>query len=126
MTVVGNLVDEPEHRHVRPDLTLVRFRIASNHRYRDSQTREWKDGTTLFLDCFAWRNIADNCAASLHRGDRVVVVGRLTQQTYTDRQRRRHTTYELECDEVAVSLRAARAAITRTSSTQRPVVAVAG
>ena len=51
MTIVGNLVDDPELRFTPAGQPVARFRIASTPRYQDGKTGEWKDGDTLFLTC---------------------------------------------------------------------------
>ena len=68
MTLVGNLVDDPELRFTPAGQPVARFRIASTPRYQDSTTGEWKDGDTLFLTCIVWRQPAENVAESLTRG----------------------------------------------------------
>jgi single-strand DNA-binding protein len=86
--------------------------VASTPRYFDRQANEWKDGEALFLTVNAWRQLAENAAESLTRGSRVVVTGRLRQRTYEKNDEKR-TVYELEADEVAVSLRNATAKISK-------------
>ena len=67
MTIVGNLVDDPELRFTPSGQPVAKFRVASTPRYRDNATGEWKDGDTLFLSCVAWRQAAENIAESLTR-----------------------------------------------------------
>lgn len=88
ITLVGNLVDDPEFRFTAAGHAVVRFRVASTPRYQDRQTGEWKDGTSLFLTCTAWSQLGEHIAESLQRGTRVIVHGRLRQRTYENRHRR--------------------------------------
>ena len=111
MTIAGNLVEDPELRFTPGGHAVVRFRVASTPRFYDKTASEWKDGEALFLTVNAWRQLAENVAESLTRGSRVVVTGRLRQRSYKNDEKR--TVYELEADEVAVSLRNATAKITR-------------
>ena len=53
------------------------FRIAQTRRYLDRERGEWVDGKTLWFTVKAWKNVARNVAVSLHKGDPVVVTGRL-------------------------------------------------
>jgi len=55
MTLVGNLVEDPELRFTPAGQPLAKFRVASTPRYRDNATGEWKDGDSLFLTCTVWR-----------------------------------------------------------------------
>jgi single-strand DNA-binding protein len=93
---------------------VAKFRVASTPRTFDKATNEWKDGESLFLSCSVWRQAAENVAESLQKGMRVVVQGRLSQRSYEDKQGVKRTVFELEADEVAVSLRNATAQVTKS------------
>ncbi|MGD3105286.1 single-stranded DNA-binding protein [Streptomyces sp. CT34] len=114
ITVVGNLVDDPELRFTPSGAAVAKFRVASTPRTFDRQTNEWKDGESLFLTCSVWRQAAENVAESLTRGTRVVVQGRLKQRSYEDREGVKRTVYELDVEEVGASLKNATAKITKT------------
>ena len=113
ITVVGNLVDDPELRFTPSGAAVANFRIASTPRTFDRQTNEWKDGEGLFLSCSVWRQAAENVAESLTKGMRVVVQGRLKQRSYEDREGQKRTVVELEVEEVGPSLKYATAKIAR-------------
>ncbi|WP_101254003.1 single-stranded DNA-binding protein [Streptomyces barkulensis] len=115
ITVVGNLVDDPELRFTPSGAAVAKFRVASTPRTFDRQTNEWKDGESLFLTCSVWRQAAENVAESLTRGTRVIVQGRLKQRSYEDREGIKRTVYELDVDEVGASLRNATAKVTKTT-----------
>ncbi|WP_326573554.1 single-stranded DNA-binding protein [Actinacidiphila glaucinigra] len=115
ITVVGNLVDDPELRFTPSGAAVAKFRVASTPRTFDRQTNEWKDGESLFLTCSVWRQAAENVAESLQKGMRVIVQGRLKQRSYDDREGVKRTVYELDVDEVGASLRSATAKVTRAS-----------
>ena len=113
ITVVGNLVDDPELRFTPSGAAVANFRIASTPRTFDKQTNEWKDGDALFLSCSVWRQAAENVAESLQKGMRVVVQGRLKQRSYETREGEKRTVVELEVDEVGPSLKYATAKVAR-------------
>ncbi|MCM1948689.1 MULTISPECIES: single-stranded DNA-binding protein [Streptomyces] len=115
ITVVGNLVDDPELRFTPSGAAVAKFRVASTPRTFDRQTNEWKDGESLFLTCSVWRQAAENVAESLTRGMRVVVQGRLKQRSYEDNQGVKRTVFELDVEEVGPSLRNATAKVTKTT-----------
>lgn len=119
ITVIGNLVDDPELRFTPSGAAVAKFRIASTPRTFDRQANEWKDGESLFLTCSVWRQAAENVAASLARGNRVIVQGRLKQRSYEDREGVKRTVYELDVDEVGASLHNATATVTKTTGQQR-------
>lgn len=130
ITIVGNLVEDPELRFTPAGLPVARFRVASNPRYYDQKAGEWKDGEPLFLQCVVWRQQAENACETLQRGMRVIVQGRLQQRSYETREGEKRTVLEVQVDDVGPSLRNASAKVTkaqRTSggyggqgSTQRP------
>ena len=115
ITVVGNLVDDPELRFTPSGAAVANFRIASTPRTFDRQTNEWKDGDALFLSCSVWRQAAENVAESLQRGMRVVVQGRLKSRSYEDREGQKRTVFEIEVEEVGPSLKYATAKVSRTT-----------
>jgi single-strand DNA-binding protein len=115
ITVVGNLVDDPELRFTPSGAAVANFRIASTPRTFDKNTNEWKDGDALFLSCSVWRQAAENVAESLQRGMRVVVQGRLKARTYETREGEKRTVFEIEVEEVGPSLKYATAKVTRTT-----------
>ncbi|MEV5673489.1 single-stranded DNA-binding protein [Streptomyces sp. NPDC052503] len=115
ITVVGNVVDDPELRFTPSGAPVANFRIASTPRHFNRDTNEWKDGDPLFLGVSAWRQLGENVAESIQRGTRVVVVGRLIQRQYEDRDGVKRSSYEMTAEEVAPSLRKATAAVTKTT-----------
>ena len=115
ITIVGNLVDDPELRFTPSGAAVAKFRVASTPRYLDKATNEWKDGDSLFLSCNVWRQAAENVAESLQRGMRVIIQGRLKQRSYETKEGEKRTVFEIEVDEVGPSLRNATAKISKTS-----------
>jgi single-strand DNA-binding protein len=115
ITVVGNLVDDPELRFTPSGAAVANFRIASTPRTFDKNSNEWKDGDALFLSCSVWRQAAENVAESLQRGMRVVVQGRLKARTYETREGEKRTVFEIEVEEVGPSLKYATAKVSRTT-----------
>jgi single-strand DNA-binding protein len=120
ITIIGNLVGDPELRYTPTGQAVAAFRVASTPRYMDRTTNEWKDGDSLFLSCNVWRQAAENVAESLQRGMRVIVSGRLRQRSYETKEGEKRTVYEVEVDEVGPSLRNASAKVTRSSRSGGP------
>ncbi len=114
ITVVGNLVSDPELRYTPTGVAVANFRIASTPRTFDRQSNEWKDGDSLFLTCNVWRQAAENVAESLQRGMRVIVQGRLHQRSYETREGEKRTVFEVEVDDVGPSMRNASAKVTKS------------
>ena len=115
ITIVGNLVNDPELRFTASGQPVATFRVASTPRIRDNSTGEWKDGDSLFLTCNVWRQMAENVAESLQRGMRVIVNGRLRQRNYETKEGEKRTVYEVEVDDIGPSLLRASAKVTRAT-----------
>lgn len=113
ITVVGNIVADPELRYTPNGAAVANFRVASTPRRYDQQAGQFVDGEPLFLTCNVWRQPAENVANSLNKGDRVIVTGRLRQRSYEDRTGERRTVFEIEVEEVGPSLRFATAEINK-------------
>jgi single-strand DNA-binding protein len=116
ITIVGNLVDDPELRFTPTGVAVAKFRIASTPRRFNKTTNEWEDGDALFLTCSVWRQAAENVAESLSRGTRVIVQGRLKQRSYEDKEQVKRTVYEIDVDEVGPTLARATAKVTKNPS----------
>lgn len=114
ITVVGNLTADPELRTTGSGATLASFTIASTPRNYNRNTGQFEDGTALFLRCTAWRDMAQHCAESLHKGMRVIATGRLSQRNYQAQDGSNRSVIELTIDEIGPSLRYATATVTRT------------
>ena len=113
ITVVGNLVADPELRFTPTGLAVANFRIASTPRVYNRDSGQWEDGEALFLTCNVWREAAENVAESLTKGMRVIVNGRLKQRSYQNREGENRTVFEVEADEVGPSLKYATANVNR-------------
>lgn len=122
ITVIGNLTNDPELRFTpvsrefgkTEGTPVANFTIASTPRTFDAQSKEWKDGETLFLRSTVWREAAQHVAASLTKGSRVVASGRLKSRSYETKEGEKRTVIELEVDEIGPSLRYANAKVNRT------------
>lgn len=89
-------------------------------RWRNRETGTWQDGQSTFYSVSAWRGLADNIAASLHRGDRVIVIGRLRQRTYTTATGEERLVVEVDADTVAPDLNRHEAIVRKAAREQAP------
>ena len=117
ITVIGNLTNDPEMRFTPSGSAVANFTIASTPRTFDTNSKEWKDGETLFLRAAVWREAAENVAESLTKGMRVIVSGRLKSRSYETKEGEKRTVIELEVDEIGPSLKYANAKVNRTQRT---------
>lgn len=113
LTLIGNLTSDPELRWTANQIPVVRITVASTARTYDRQSGEWRDGEAMFLDCTAWRNLAENIAGTLTKGMRVIVSGRLRSRSFETREGAKRTVFEVDIDEIGPSLRYATAQVQR-------------
>ncbi len=118
ITIVGNVVDEPRLRETKTGVKVASFRIASTSRRYDRENDRWVDNDSLFATVTCWRWMAENVAASLHKGQPVIASGRLYSREYKIDENLR-VSYELDADAVGHDLARGR---TEFSRTQRPTV----
>lgn len=113
ITVVGNIVADPELRFTPAGAAVANFRVASTPRRYNSQTNQWEDGEAMFLTCNVWRQAAENVAETLSKGMRIIVTGRLKQRSFQTREGENRIVFEIDVDEVGPSLRYATAQVNR-------------
>ena len=113
ITISGNITRDPEMRYTPSGISKVSFGVAVNRTWRNQQTQEW-DEQTSFFNVVAWRQLAENVGASLAKGSRVVVTGRLEQRSWETDNGEKRSKVEIIADEVGPSLRWATAQVTRT------------
>jgi single-strand DNA-binding protein len=113
MTIVGNVISDPRQRRTAEGTKVVSFRMASNERRYDKAADQWVDGDHLYVTVTCWRRLAAGVAASLVKGDPVMVRGRLYTRDYEVEGQRRYST-EVEAASVGPDL--ARC----TADVQRP------
>src|SRR6266849_1541184 len=104
VTLVGNLGVEPEVRYSADGKPVVSFRLASNYRKRDADTREWVDATNWYrvttFGRLAERLSEQAGAGRLPKGTRLIVFGRLEASAYMDRNNQPQPSLDLVADDV--------------------------
>ena len=110
VNLVGNLTRDPELRFTASGQALANFGLAVNRRYQVKG--EWQEKVSFF-NIVAWGTLGENAAASLHKGTRILVTGRLEQRDYETPQGEKRNVVEIVADEIGPSLRWARAEIER-------------
>ena len=112
VTVVGNITRDPELRFTTGGRAVASFGIAVNRRYQVNN--EWQEQTSFF-NVVAWGTLGENAAASLGKGTRVIVTGRLEQRQYETKEGEKRSVVEVNADEIGPSLRWARAEVERVA-----------
>jgi single-strand DNA-binding protein len=112
VTLIGNLVDDPELRFTPSGVAMAKVRLAVNRRWRGNDG-EWQEDTSFFTGT-VWREQAESAAESLQKGTRVIVTGRLEQRSWETDQGDKRSVVEVQIDEIGPSLRWATASVNKT------------
>ncbi|MER7796057.1 single-stranded DNA-binding protein [Microbacterium sp. NPDC096154] len=120
ITITGNIATPPQ-KHILPSgIAVTRFRLASGTRRYDREAGQWVDGPTNWYSVAAYRALADNAESSLHKGERVVVTGRLRLRVW-EADGRKGMEAEVDADALGHDLRFGTSVFQRT--VQRPAAA---
>jgi len=112
VTLVGNLTKDPELRYTTSGRGVASCSLAVNR--RDQVNGEWQEQVSFF-NIVAWGDLGENAAASLNKGNRVIVTGRLEQRSYETKEGEKRSVTEIRADELGPSLRWAQAQVERIS-----------
>jgi len=111
VVLVGNVTRDPELRFTNGGAALASFGLAVNRRWQ--QDGEWQE-EAHFFDVTAWRDLAENVAESIQKGDRVIVEGRLQFRTWEDKETgENRSKVDVVADDIGPSLRWATTDITK-------------
>ena len=111
VTLIGNLVDDPELRFTPSGVAMAKIRLAVNRRWQ--KDGEWQEDTSFFTGT-VWREQAESAAESLQKGARVIVTGRLEQRSWETPEGDKRSVVEIQIDEIGPSLRWATASVNKT------------
>ncbi len=119
MTVMGNLVSDPEPKRTAGGRTVVNFRVAQTS--ATERNGAWEDGETIFIRCVAYGPLADHMTASgIRKGSRVIVTGRFTQRDWQTETGERRSVLELTADDIGISIRHATVRISTDDESADP------
>jgi single-strand DNA-binding protein len=104
LTLVGNLGVDPEVRYSADGKPVLSFRVASNYRRRDAETRDWVDATNWYrvttFGRLAERLSEQVSGGRLIKGSRVIIFGRLEATAYMDRNNQPQPSLDVVADDV--------------------------
>lgn len=85
LEVIGNLTDDPELRYTKNGTPVCAFSVANTPRTKNASTGTWENETSVYYNCTVWSTHAENVAASLRKGQRVMVRGGVHDDSYTNK-----------------------------------------
>ena len=98
-TIIGNAVTDVSLRVTSTGASVASFRIASNSRRFDKSTNSWIAQEPSYLSITAWSQLAENVALSVHKGQGLVVTGKLKVRQWQDADK---SGTNVEIDAVAI------------------------
>jgi single-strand DNA-binding protein len=102
LTVVGNIVNDPQRRRVG-DQEVIKFRVASNSRRRNADG-QWEPGNSLYVTVNCWGRLVTGVGAALGKGSPVIVVGHIHTSEYDDKEGVRRSSLEMRATSVGPDL----------------------
>lgn len=118
ITIIGNLGSDPELRFTPQGIAVANLSVAVTPRVLNNATNEWEDGDPAWYQCTVWREMAENVAESLQRGDRVIVNGDLIQRNWEDNDGNKRSSITINVNELGHTLRFGTTKYTRVSKEQ--------
>lgn len=97
--VIGNLTRDPELRYTPNGQAVVGFAVATNRRYQD-QTGNWVDAEAEFHEVVVWAKMAEGVNATLKKGDRIYLTGRLQTRSWEGQDGSRRNKTEIVADTI--------------------------
>ena len=113
ITVTGTVGKEPELRYTPGGQPVTKFSLATNRRWKKKNSDQWDEETT-WHNVVVWGELGENVAASLDKGHRAIVQGRLSIRSYEDKMGEKKWSTEIIADNVGVELRFATCEVSRT------------
>jgi single-strand DNA-binding protein len=99
ITIVGRVGSEPE----TVGSNGLRFRVATNDRVKNDTTGEWEDKNTSWWTVKAWRTLAEQSKSVIKKGMEVIIVGKIYEESWTDKEGTKRTSYEINADSISVT-----------------------
>ncbi|MEO9153952.1 MAG: single-stranded DNA-binding protein [Lapillicoccus sp.] len=118
VTIVGNVVGDPQGRSTKAGKPFASFRVASTVRRWDAEQRRFVDGSTNFVSVVGFNALGGNIMSSLHKGDPVVVYGRLRVNQWVGSDGKNMTSVEIDAHGVGHDLTRGQSLFTRTERVQ--------
>lgn len=99
ITIVGRVGQDP----IKLNGGGIRLRVVSNDRVKNDATGNWDDKNTSWWTVKAWKSLAEQAVNTIKKGQEVVIMGKIYEETWTDKEGNNRTTYEVNADTIAVT-----------------------
>jgi single-strand DNA-binding protein len=103
ITITGTTASDPRHLVTNDRVAISSFRFASTDRRYNKATEKWEDGDTTWFTVSAFRGLAENVKASVKKGERLIITGRLRIRDWETGEKS-GTDVEIEADAIGHDL----------------------
>ncbi len=100
--LLGNLTRDPELRYTNEGMAITEMGLAVNKRWKDANGDE--NSVVDFFNITVWNHLAENCAGSLKKGDRIMVGGHLNLRSWENKDGKKYNIVNITADVAALSL----------------------
>lgn len=114
ITITGNVATDPDYKRTDTGMAITKFRVASAQRRFDSAADAWVETGTNWYAISVFRGLAEHAYASLKRGDRVILTGRLRIRDWENGSKR-GTAVEIDAEAIGHDLRWGTSSFTKTA-----------
>ena len=111
LTVIGNATREPELRYTASGAAVCSFSVAWNRKDQEGAD------VASFFDVTCWRDLAEHVSESITKGMRVIVYGRIEQESWTTDDGEKRNKIKVIADDVAPSLKWVTVSATKAEKT---------
>ena len=98
--LIGHLGGKPEIKVYDGDKKVVRVSLATNSTYKNKEGVKVKD--TTWINIVAWNNLADIISKYTDKGSQIAVEGKITNNTYTDKDGVKHYSTEVHISDLVL------------------------
>ncbi len=100
--LVGNLTRDPELKFTNEGVAICDFGLAVNRKWTDKEGGETENVDFFNISC--WNSMAENCASSLKKGDRVLISGHMNLRSWENKEGKKFNIINITADIIAASL----------------------
>jgi len=102
INLLGNLTRDPEIKYTNEGTAICEIGIAVGRRWTDKEGKEAE--SVDFFNATCWNAMAENCAASLKKGDRVLLNGHVNLRSWENKEGKKFNIINMTADTIAASL----------------------
>ncbi len=97
VTLIGNMVRDPESRSLRTGAHVTRFSLATNYAWHDAKTKAKKEAVD-FHNVIAWGKLGDIVQQYVKKGSKLYIEGRLRNRSYVAKDGSKRSANEIVAD----------------------------